>query len=282
MNPSGIALKLTSLFFSAGILIILFKKIKTLRTYGISSVVYIIVVSLLLSFPSLFKMLGAGLTEMDLLIFAQTFVLAVGILHVTLVSTSLPWHRTQPFKMQIIFIFCILFFSYFLNNLSFSFQENQFSPLWHMSLLWFLVPVLLKKTADELMNVPDKTYKLWYYPDHSFGDPSEQDLENPVIISLIFPKNEKSTEMTTFRVKAPLGLKFGQLFYYFINDYNDRHPEGTISYLADNMDPCGWIFRKVASGIFGTRTVIDPDSSVYNNGIKENDLLYCNRILKNI
>jgi hypothetical protein len=151
-----------------------------------------------------------------------------------------------------------------------------------MSLLWFLIPVLLKKTADELMNVPDKAYKLWYYPvKHSFEDPSEQELENPVIISLIFMKNERSSDLTTFRVKAPVGMKFGQLFYYFINDYNDRNPEGTISYMTDNLEPCGWIFKKVTRGIFGTKVVIDPESSVYSNEIKENDLLYCHRILKN-
>jgi hypothetical protein len=83
---------------------------------------------------------------------------------------------------------------------------------------------MLKKTADELVNVPEKIYKFWFYPvKHSHDDPSEHELENPVIISLIFRKNEKSSEPTTFRVKAPVGMKFGELFYYFINDYNDRN-----------------------------------------------------------
>lgn len=282
MNPAGIALKLTSLLLSLGILIILFKKISSLKKYGIISVFYIILMSLLLAFPSLLRLFGIDLTELVILIIAQAFITAIGILHVSLVSPTLPWYKTQPFSMQITFIFCILFFSYFLNNLSFSIQEGQFSPVWHLSLLWFLIPVLLKKTSDELMSVPDKTYKLWYYPvNNSFEDPSEQELENPIIISLIFRKNEKSHELTTFRVKAPVGMKFGQLFYYFINDYNDRHPEGTISYMADSLEPCGWIFKKSTKGIFGTRTVIDPESSVYTNEIKENDLLYCHRILNN-
>lgn len=283
MNPAGIALKLTSLLFSIGILIILFKKITSLKKYGISSVFYIIVISVLLAFPSLFNRFGFDLSEVVLLIIAQTFILFIGILHVTLAPPTLPWYGTQPFRMQMVFIVCILFFSYFLNNLSFSFQENQFSPVWHISLLWFLIPVLLKKSADELINVPDRIYKFWYYPvNHSYEDPSEKELENPVIISLIFRKNEKSKDMTTFRVKAPVGMQFGQLFYYFINDYNDRHPEGTISYMSENNEPCGWIFRKVTGGLFGSRVVIDPEGSVYSNEIKENDQLFCNRIFKDI
>lgn len=279
MNPAGIALKLTSLLFSLGILIILFKKIKSLKRYGISSVLYIIVISLLLAFPSVFNRFGTDITEVSLLIIAQAFILVIGILHVVFASPILPWYNSQPFRMQLIFILCILFFSYFLNNLSFSFQENNISLVWHSSLLWFLIPVLLKKTADELMNVPDRLYKLWYYPvSHNYADPSEQELENPVIISLIFRKNEKSRELTTFRVKAPVGMQFGQLFYFFINDYNDRHPEGTIDYMDDNNEPCGWVFKKVTKSFFGNRIVIDPESSVYNNEIKENDLLYCHRI----
>jgi len=142
---------------------------------------------------------------------------------------------------------------------------------------------MLDKTVEELLKVPKKEFKLWHYPvNQNIEDPSDEELDNPVIISFIFRKNESSRELTTFRAKAPVGMKVGRLFYYFINDYNDRHPEGAISYINDYNEPYGWIFKKVSNSFFGLKEAIDPDSSVYGNEIRENDLLYCHRIYKNI
>jgi hypothetical protein len=84
--------------------------------------------------------------------------------------------------------------------------------------------------------------------------------------------------LTTFSSKAPVGMRVGRLFYFFINDYNGRHPEGVISYTNEHNEPCGWIFKKVRNKFLGLKEVIDPDSSIYADEIKENDLLYCQRI----
>jgi hypothetical protein len=125
-------------------------------------------------------------------------------------------------------------------------------------------------------------YKLWYYPvGQNIDDPSDEELENPIVISFIFRKSESSTELTTFRAKAPVGMKVGRLFYFFINDYNGRHTEAAISYVKENHEPCGWIFKKVRIKLLGLKEAIDPDSSVYSNEIRENDLLYCHRIYRN-
>jgi len=131
--------------------------------------------------------------------------------------------------------------------------------------------------------VPQKEYKLWYYPvNQNIDDPSDEELENPIVISFIFKKNEHSNESTTFRAKAPVGMQVGRLFYFFINDYNGRHPEGVISYMNEQNEPYGWIFKKVRNKFLGLKEVIDPESPVYTEEIRENDLLYCQRIYKNI
>lgn len=280
MSSEGIALKLASLMFSGGILIILFKRIKVLKKYGLASIIYVILIALLLAFPTLINLFGLNLSEINLLIFAQIFILTIGILHVIVVPSTLPWYKDQPFNFQLLFIFGILFLAFFFSNLSLTDLQSQKLPLiWYLSLLWFLVPVLLTKTVDELLKVPSKEYKLWYYPvDQNIEDPSDEELENPVVISFIFRKNENSNELTTFRAKAPVGMRVGRLFYFFINDYNDRHPEGTISYKKNNHEPCGWIFKKVTNRMLGLKEVIDPEGSIYSNEIRENDLLYCQRI----
>jgi hypothetical protein len=283
MNSTSIVLKLVSLIFTGGILLVLFKKIKILKKFGLVSVIYIILISLLLALPTLFNLFRLNFSEIIFLLCAQIFILITGVLHVVLVPATLPWYKTQPFNLQLLFIICILFLAFFFCNLSLSdLQRHQLPLIWYLSLLWFLIPVLLDKTVDELLNVPQKEYKLWYYPmDQNIEDPSDDELENPVIISFIFKKNEYSEELTTFRAKAPVGMRVGLLFYFFINDYNSRHPEGVISYMNEHNEPCGWIFKKVRNKFLGLKEVIDPDSSIYADEIKENDLLYCQRIYNN-
>lgn len=284
MSPASIALKVTTLMFSGGIFLVLLKKLKVFEKYGLASLAYAILVSLLLAFPTLFNLFGSSLNEVLLLIIAQAFILGIGILHVVFASLVMPWYKDQPFSTQLFFIIGILFLAFFFSNLSLSdLQKNHLPLVWYLSLFWFLIPVLLNKTIDELLKVPPKIYKQWYYPiGLNIEDPSDEELENPVIISFIFKKNENRNELTTFRAKAPVGMEVGRLFYYFINDYNGRHPEGEISFTNDNHEPCGWVFKKIRIKFLGLKEVIDPEISVRNNRIKENDLLYCQRIYKNI
>ena len=187
MSTTSIALKVASLVFSGGILIILFKKIALLKKYGLASVIYILLVSILLSFPTLFNLFRLNFSEITILLCAQIFILIIGILHVVFVPATLPWYKVQPFNMQLLFIICILFLAFFFSNISLSdLQKHQLSLVWYLSLLWFVIPVLLNKTVNELEEVPQKEYKLWYYPvDQNIDDPSDEELENPVIISFI-------------------------------------------------------------------------------------------------
>lgn len=283
MSPESIALKTASLVFSGGILLILLKRIKVLKKYGLVSLIYVILVSLLLAFPTLFNLFGFNVSTILLLICDQVFIIIISILHIIYVSETLPWHKDQPFSVQLVFVISILFLAFFFSNLSLSdLQKQQLPLIWYLSLLWFLIPILLNKTIDELLKLPLKEYKFWYYPlNQNIDDPTDEEMENPVVISFIFKKNNNSTELTTFRAKAPIGMMVGRLFYFFINDYNSSHPEGAISYLDSNHEPCGWIFKKVRNKLLGLKEVIDPDNSVYSNEIRENDLLYCERIYMN-
>jgi hypothetical protein len=283
MSSESIALKVASIIFSGGILLILFKNIQALKKYGLASIIYILLISLLLAFPTLFNLFQFNTSFIFLLICAQVFILIIGILHVIFVPSTLPWYREQPFSFRLLFMMSILFLAYFFSNLSLTnLQDQQYPVLWYLALFWFLVPSLLNETVNEVLKVPPKVYKLWHYPvGQNIDDPSDEELENPIVISFIFGKNENSSELTTFRAKAPVGMQVGRLFYFFINDYNSRHPEGTISFIYDNNEPCGWIFKKVSNRFLGLKDVIDPNGSVYSNEIRENDLLYCYRIYKN-
>jgi len=287
MSSTGMTLKIAALvapmIFAGGIFMVLFKRIKALKKYGIISMLYVLLISMLLAIPTLLNLFELNIRDILLLVFAQIFILLLGILHVSTTKSTLPWYRDQSFSMQLLFVICILLLAYFFSNLSLSFLSGaRLHIVWYLSLLWFLIPVLLNQTVEELLKVPPRVYKEWYYPlGQSIDDPSDEELENPIVISFIFRKNENSQELTTFRAKAPIGMKLGRLFYFFINDYNSRHPEGLISFLDEEREPCGWVFMKKKKSLFGGEEALDPDDPIYINSIRENDILRCYRIKKN-
>ncbi len=283
MNAGSIALKIASLVFAGGVFMILFKRIKVLKKYGLASILYVILISILLAMPTLVNRFELKTPQLLILTGAQVFILFLGIMHLRLVPSTLPWYKSQSFNMQVMFILVILLMAYFFSNLSFSLPNSpRFQIVWYLSLLWFLIPVLLNQTVEELLKVPQKIYRQWYYPlGQNIDDPSDEELENPIVISFVFHKNELSSELTTFRAKAPVGMKLGRLFYFFINDYNSRHPEGLISFLNSGREPEGWVFMKVKNKWLNLTEGLDPEASIYVNNIRENDVLICNRVMKN-
>ncbi len=279
MSGTSLALKIGSLVLGMGVFLILFKKVKGLKKYGFAGFLYVFFLSILLSLPSFFLFLIDSFSEFSLLLFGQTSIILLGILHVVLSKKIVPWFGEQVFNVQLILIITLLLFSYFFTNLSFSFLVTSELPLiWYLSLLWFVVPVLLEFAINRLLEVPEKEFKTWHYPvNENIEDPSDEELENPVVISFIFRKTPGSKEQTTFRAKAPVAMSLGKLFFFFINDYNSRHPEEMISYLNEENTPVPWIFFKVKNKLLKTKESLDPDDSIYNNNIKENDLLICHK-----
>jgi len=275
MSGTSLALKIGSLALGLGALYILFKKVKGLKRYGWSSLIYVLLTALLLSSSTLFLLLTPSTREITALLTGQFAILIIGTLHVFFAEKLLPWHNEQPFGMQFVFIICTLLFGYFFSNLSFTFLvSSDVEIIWYLSLLWFLVPVLLNQTIIKLMEVPPKEYKKWQYPvSETIEDPSDEEMENPVVISFVFKKNNNATEATTFRAKAPLGMSLGRLFYFFINDYNSRHPEGTISFVDAGNTPHQWVFFKLKNKLLNWKTALDPEEEMLNCNIKENDVL---------
>ncbi|HDR50720.1 MAG TPA: hypothetical protein ENN90_03740 [Mariniphaga anaerophila] len=283
MSGISLALKIGSLVLGLGAYMVLFKKVKGLKKYGVTSLIYVLLVSLLLSATTLFLYLRPGTSEFAALIFAQLVIISLGTLHVLFASELLPWYSDQVFSMQLVFIICMLLFSYFFANMAFTFLvESNVEMVWHLSSLWFLVPVLLNQTIEKLLEVPPKQFKKWHYPvGVSVEDPTNEEMENPVVISFVFKKNAESEDATTFRAKAPQEMKLGMLFYFFINDYNSRHPESPVAFADKNNQPHPWIFFKLKSKWLKIKTALDPEDTILNCRIKENDVLVCNRELIN-
>ncbi len=280
MSFEYIAMKLASLISAGTILLILYRRLKVFKRYGLISLIYALLISVVLATPTLFLLFDLNISDIYLLLMAQFFILLMGVTHILLNPSAIPWFKDQPFKIQILYILCILLLSYFFSDLSLSYIVNpKLRLVWFLSLIWFVVPFLLNETVNQLLLVPPKVYKQWFYPlNERIDDPSDDELANPIVISFVFKKNEQTDEITTFRAKAPVGMTLGKLFYFFINDYNDRHPESRITFLNKEGEPQGWVFLKIKNKFLGSKDAIDPTSSIYSNNIKENDVLICSKI----
>lgn len=280
MNGASLALKIGTLVLGAGIFLTMLKKVAGLKKYGLSSLLYIVVISLLLASPVLL-LLSEHDNEIVPLILAQAIIIAIGTLNIFLINRLLPWFGAKIFSVQLFFMICILVFSYLFSNLGFTFLVHSKAQLvWTLAMLWFLIPFLLKHTIDRLFEVPQKEFKTWQYPEKTPEDPSDEEMENPVVISFVFQKTTNSEESTTFRAKAPSEMILGRLFFFFIDDYNSRHPESRISFSDENKVPDQWIFFRQKSKILRWNVALDPEDKIKDCKIKENDILICNRAVK--
>ena len=144
----------------------------------------------------------------------------------------------------------------------------------------FIVSFLVYATFLFYVNIPVKILRKWFYPvDRHVEDPLDREMESPHIIAFDFKKKAADENMTSFRAKAPKEMVFGKLFYYFINDYNDRNPDEKIEYLDENRKPYGWIFYFKPKW-FSSIRYIDPEETNSFNFIKENSIIICKRVIE--
>lgn len=178
------------------------------------------------------------------------------------------------FGFAIIFL-CIAIFSslqYFIKDKNFMFFPTLLSSL------FFFVPMLLLFTFDAAYDIPAPLYNTWQYPTNNPIElPDERENEKLYVIGFEIPKKLIDEKRTYFRAKAPEDMILGDLFYHFINDYNDQFSETPIEYMNKTIVPA-WVFRTKPKW-YNFSKILDPKLSVDKNGIRENTVIICERII---
>ena len=147
-----------------------------------------------------------------------------------------------------------------------------------LSTLTFFVPMLVYYTFEAAYNIPSPTYGTWHYPVNNVIElPPENPKEKLLVIGFEIAKKASDAKRTFFRAKAPEGFELGELYYHFINDYNELHPETLIEYVDEEYEPNEWLF-KMKRKWYESKIVLDPSASIRDNGIKENTVIICERI----
>jgi hypothetical protein len=250
------------------------------KPYLKSTLLYMILGFLLFSFvgitsyPDIFK------SPVNHFIFLQVFFLMFGVIHIYWMHKYLKWSGEPPaFWVELLFsvlvgIFgCIGFLIvYYLLN------KNGFQYLMAGSILFFIIPLVFNHTFRKAIDIPAKILNEWYYPvNMEIEEPEDSKLKNLLVISFEFQKKIYDAHLTNFRAKAPVDMEFGQLFYYFINDYNERHTDNKIQYINQGGAPHGWIFYKRPRWYSLFTNYVDAEKTIYNNRIRENDVIICTR-----
>lgn len=212
-------------------------------------------------------------------IISQVLMVLFGSLHLYFMERKLPWGHDQSFWSDFLYTFLIMIVGALIYMMTFRWKNKEGIELYMIaSVLFFAVPLFLTYTFRRAMDIPPKLFKQWFYPVHQpVEDPDESQLKNLLLISFEFQKTGADTYFTNFRAKAPVDMDFGALFYYFINDYNERHPLGHINYVNPTGEPNGWMFYKKPKWYTVLTRYIDADRTIFMNSIRENDVIVCVR-----
>ncbi len=254
-------------------------RVKEATKYKKATIIYLVVTSLWMGITSLTGFLGLMDDLFSFFIVIQVLILIIGSLNAYLLYRLLPWASKDKFGWEFLYSFIIACFGaiFFLLGFSFLLHKSAFQYVMLSSFVWFFVPFFFVQAYHRYLVIPSRIYKTWQYPyGKEIPDPLDSELVSLFVISFVFHKKMNDPEITTFRAKAPAKMVFGRLFYYFINDYSDRHRESPIEILDQENHPYGWIFYHKPFWI--KRRYIDPDQVISKNRIRENSVIYCKRI----
>ncbi len=252
------------------------------QPYLKDSIIYILVVAL---FFAAVGFLGYPLIFVNplrsFIIFQLIFIL-LGIVHIYYLPKFLGWAADEKaFLITVLYTIIGAVFGYMFFVVVFKWiNRDGYHYIAGSSILFFIIPLFVYRTFLKAIAIPPKIFKEWFYPvNKEVQEPDDDKLKNMLVISFEFQKKLDEAHFTNFRAKAPRDMEFGQLFYYFINDYSERHPNSKIEFADTGMEPYGWIFYKKPRWYSINTLYIDSEKTFYANRIRENDVIVCRRSL---
>jgi len=280
---NGNAFKISMLLFIVGsILMMVVTKLRKVflkqKKQAIIYAIFTLITFALAGFISSSKVFNDN--ALNSFIGMQVVFLFLGIIHLLIMRKYFDTLsvKKSDFLSEFLFTIVITFIGLcaFLNVVT-RFRESINYILLSAAII-FIVPLLIYKLYEFSLLIPVPEYKKWFYPlEVDVKEPTKKELENPLVISFEFQKKKDLPDITNFRVKAPENMEFGKLFYFFINDYNERHPESEIDYIDETtQEPNGWIFYRKPNWIRSLRH-INFSKTVAGNEILEDYVIVCQR-----
>jgi Type VI secretion system, TssN len=206
----------------------------------------------------------------------QLLLVGVGVLHVWLMYRMASFlHREDTWPGAFFTLLLALFGAAATVALYYYLGKRENLGL-ATATIGFILPYFVLKAFDYFELIPQKKYKLWYYPlGKDIPDMDLLDLSKILVIQFELAKRQGDTTLTNFKAKAPVSMLFGELFFLFMYDYNERHPDGPVQYLAGGQ-PQGWLFYRKHAW-WKRRVYLDPHNTFKANGVQDNDIIIAER-----
>lgn len=248
-------------------------------------IIYILLCSLCLSIPGLFGFSGNLFNPYWYLI-SQIIYLIFGIIHVNLLHKYFKKH-IPSFGKSVLFesilsITCVLLGSYLFVIFFRLLSKDQGYPIMSAtSSLIFFIPLVFYYCYIQFISIPVDIYKTWRYsPDQKPPDFEGANFDKLMVLNVELSKNLE--DANRFRIKAktlPTGVNFGDWFYRVVDDYNHKNPQSIINLIDMDRESYYWIFYTKKS-FFSFRKYIDFDQDISTNGISENEIVICKRVVQ--
>ncbi|MBC8033521.1 MAG: hypothetical protein H7Y03_05210 [Chitinophagaceae bacterium] len=254
----------------------------TFKPYQKSTLLYLLCALIFFGIIALTAHPSLMSASISALVLFQAYFLLLGSAHLYFMTGTLKWSGdNKAFLLELLFTILVSL----LGSIAFVLvyhliNKNGFEYLMAGSIVFFLVPFFFYESFKKAVDIPPKIVKAWFYPvNQEVEEPEDSKMKNLKVISFEFRKTPEDPITTNFRAKAPTDMEFGELFYFFINDYNERNPNSKVQFTDSAGKPYGWVFYKKDSWYSVITKYIDADKTIFNNQIKENDVIICNRSL---
>ncbi len=258
---------------------------QSLATFGKKPVV-IGVITALLTAGSIY-LATTFIRDSFLLFWIMSFVFLIfGVIHMGFAHRKFVYteetDRTKVIAAEFLFAAAIMLVAAVLFSALQFFVISKhflFYPLLLTALL-FIVPFMLHYSFEAAYNIPTPIYKSWIYPIDNPIDPPEDNVnEKLLVIAFKIPKKLTDVVKTDFRAKTPESINLGELFYHFVNDYNELQSETKVQILDDKKEPLVWYFRLKRIWFIPDK-MLDPTITVRENKIKENSVIICEHVVQ--
>ncbi|HWK03335.1 MAG TPA: TssN family type VI secretion system protein [Puia sp.] len=254
----------------------------TFKPYRKATLLYMICGLLFFAIVACAAYPGFFSSSTGIFVFFQAYFLLLGVAHYYFMHQYLLWSVSKKaFWLELVFTLLIGLFGSISFLLIYHFvNRNGLQYVMAGSIVFFLIPFFFYQTFQTAIGIPPKILKEWFYPvKQEMEEPEDSKMKNLLVISFEFQKMTNDPHFTNFRAKAPVDMDMGQLFYFFINDYNERHPSSRIEFVNPSGEPHGWIFYKKSRWYSILTKYMDAEKTIYSNHIKENDVIICTRSL---
>lgn len=257
-------------------------KNKNAQQYRFRTILYFLLYSILTGASGFLGSKAVfGFSATFFYLFLSGWALMLGFLHVRFQKKILPFNINKGYWTDAALTAGIACLGAALLLVAFHLsQVVLFERIYLTAVLFFAVPFLFFFTYRLYLDIPVKVLRKWRYPvDTHIDDPTDREMDSPLVVGFEFRKKADDEDLTSFRAKAPKEMVFGKLFYYFINDYNDRNPDEKIEFLDELKKPYSWIFYHKPKLLSSIR-YIDPEETNSFNFIKENSVIICKRVIE--